>query len=364
MAMLKKIFLLMLLWPALVYTVRAQESDSLKLAYDLAKQGLELVDKGKLDEALVAFNQGALMDPSNSNFQYEIALVYYLKKDHQRTIEILEKAKLAPDANDQYYQILGNAYDLSGQTAKARKTYAEGIKKFPQSGVLFLEAGVLEYVHKNSDDAVRFWESGIIANPGFTSNYYWLAKYYASTSEKVWGALYAEMFINLERNTDRTKELSDLIYKIYKSSVVPNDSGGYTVGFTKSIVVNTANAGKLPFEHVFRETMVLAADSLSRSGSDSLSYEELCTLRGLFMFYWYNTGNAGNYPNVLFDWIHALPEPFYLDCYHHWLFLKGNEDAFTSWYYARPDDYGTFVKWFKRNPVKISRTTFLSRSLY
>lgn len=362
--MQKRLVLLIFYCLVIASGLRAQPVDSLKQAYELAKKGLQLVDASRLDEAIKAFQQGALLDPSNSNFQYEIAVIYYLKRDYGTTINMLESIKLKPDANDQYYQILGNAYDLSGQTGKARKTYADGLKKFPRSGVLYLEAGVLEYMKKNVPAAVRFWESGVVANPAFASNYYWLAKYYNGTTEKVWAVLYAEMFINLERNSDRTQEMSELVYKAYKNAFSPGDSGRYQVGFTKSIVDKNVKVDKLPFEQVFRETMILAADSLVRKGCDSLGYEEICTLRGLFLFYWYNTGNAGNYPNILFDWLHGFPDPFYLECYHHWLFLKGNENAFTSWYYAQPEKYGSFVKWFGKNPIKVSDSVYFSRTRY
>jgi tetratricopeptide (TPR) repeat protein len=358
--------LMIFLWLLMTFSAGGfgQENDSIKQAAALAQEGLQLVDKGNLDKALALFRQGALLDPNNSKFQYEIAVIFYLKKELSQSIQMLEQIKSKPDANDQYYQILGNAYDLSGQTTKARKTYADGLKRFPNSGFLYLESGVLEYMHKNTPGAVRFWESGVIAAPGFTSNYYWLAKYYASTTERVWAVMYGEMFINLERNTERTQDISDILNKVYRSSVTLKDSVGIEIGFTKSIVINPAPGDKLPFEHVFQTTMNKAADSLYRSGIDSIGYNEICSLRGLFLFYWYNTGNAGNYPNILFEWIHNFPEPSYLECYHRWLFLKGNESQFQVWYYAKPEIYGAFVKWFKKNPLGVNTTHFFSRSLY
>ena len=65
---------------AMSATAMAQQSDSLKRASDLAKQGLSLVDKGSLEKAMECFKQGALLDPQNSRFQYEMAGNLLFKK--------------------------------------------------------------------------------------------------------------------------------------------------------------------------------------------------------------------------------------------------------------------------------------------
>jgi tetratricopeptide (TPR) repeat protein len=360
--------LILLVFLLLVFGSRlscvAQEDDPKKQAYNYAKQGMEMVDKGHLDEALEVFNKGAALDPDNSSFQYEIAVIYYLKKDYVQTINILEKVLTKPDANDQFYQILGNAYDLNGQTPKARKVYAAGIKRFPKSGALFLESGIMEYMQKNNVDAVRYWESGVLAQPTFATNYYWLAKYYASTTEKVWAVMYGEIFINLERNSDQTQEISDLLYKTYKSCLSIGPDKKVEIHFTKSIVEKPQPNTKLPFEQVFQETMKQSLDSLVRSGIDSLGINEICLARELFLMYWYNDGLAGNYPNILFQWMSEMPEKKYLECYNRWVFLKGNEDAFQVWYYTHTDLYTSFVNWFKKNPLKVSKDKYFSRSLY
>jgi tetratricopeptide (TPR) repeat protein len=341
------------------------QSDSLKKkSYEFARQGLELVDKKHLDEAIVAFEKGFALDPENSNFQYEIALVHYLKKEYAQTISILEKYKDKPDANDQYYQILGNAYDLTKQTIKARKTYAAGIKRFPKSGPLLLESGILEYMQKNIPDALRYWEAGVIAQPDFPGNYYWLAKTYATSTESIWAVLYGEIFLNLDRHSEKTEEISKLLCELYKKCL-PHTPGVPPINsFTKSLVTDTAQGVKLPFEQVFQETMQKAADSVFRQGADSIGPDELCKVRELFLFYWYSNEPAGIYTNIIFNWHKKLLDSGYFESYNRWIFLKGNEDAFQSWYYANPEKYGTFTKWFGRNPLKITKDSYFSRSLY
>jgi tetratricopeptide (TPR) repeat protein len=355
------LLILLLLGPLVSWS---QENDPKKQAYELAKEGLNLVNKGRLDEALRVFEEGYRLDPDNPGFQYEMAVVWYLKKDYQRCISILEKVIGDPAANDQYYQLLGNAYDMSGQTAKARKTYAAGIKRFPDSGVLFMESGVLEYVHKNTPEALRYWEAGIVASPGFASDYYWLAKHYASTTEKIWSVLYGEMFIHLERNSERTLEMSELVYGVYRRAINWKKGDTLRVDFSKYSPVIHTQGQQPPFEQVFSECMYKAADSLIREGADSLGYHEMCRIRGLFLFFWQRSGFSSFYPVIMFDWLSALPDSSYQESFHRWLFLKGNEDAFQSWYYSSPDSYNAFAAWYRKHPLKISRENFFSRSKF
>jgi hypothetical protein len=64
------------------------------------------------------------------------------------------------------------------------------------------------------------------------------------------------------------------------------------------------------------------------------------------------------------DWHNKLQGMGYIESYNRWVFLKGNEDAFQSWYYSNPDKYTAFVNWFRKNPIRVNKENYLSRSLY
>lgn len=53
----------------------------------------------------------------------------------------------------------------------------------------------------------------------FSSNYFQLAKLYLNSNNKLVGIIYSELFINIERTTKRTQEMSELLYKTYKSLI-------------------------------------------------------------------------------------------------------------------------------------------------
>ncbi|MFZ1799296.1 MAG: tetratricopeptide repeat protein, partial [Chitinophagaceae bacterium] len=171
-------------------------------AYAKAKEAIKLEDEeGKYDEAIQLLKEAEALDPENINYPYEIAYAYSGKKEYKKASDILEKLLDRKDVNGRIYQALGNAYDFQGKGDKAISTYEKGLKKFPNSGELYLESGNMDLVKKDYNKALNYYEKGIEMDPKFPSNYYWASKIYCSSEDEVWGMIYGEIFMNLERNS-------------------------------------------------------------------------------------------------------------------------------------------------------------------
>jgi tetratricopeptide (TPR) repeat protein len=132
------IFILLIgLFPITIAQTDREKADELK------DQAIELMDGGKIDESIKLLKQAQQIDPDYIHIPYEIAFAYQLKKDYDKSIEVAKPLLKHPDVFDQVYQLIGNCYDLKGDKAKALKSYDKGIKKFPNSGKLYLEKGVV-----------------------------------------------------------------------------------------------------------------------------------------------------------------------------------------------------------------------------
>ena len=167
----------------------------------LRGEGIALADRGEYDKAIERYEQGLKIDPTNAGLKYETAFVYYQRKDYKGCAEQLEKILDDKEAEDLFYQLLGNSYDNLGDAGKAVATYDAGLKRFPRSGPLHLEAGIMAMEAKDYNRAVQYWETGIEAAPQFPSNYFWASKLYLQSSRPLWGFLYGEIFVNLERGS-------------------------------------------------------------------------------------------------------------------------------------------------------------------
>jgi tetratricopeptide (TPR) repeat protein len=115
-----------------------------ELAFKKGREAIELMDNGKIAQGLVLLEEAQKLDPSKTIYSYEMAYGNYAAGNYDKAIKILERILNAPDASDEYYQLLGNAYDNDGNAKKAAKIYEEGLNKYPNSGKLYLESGNMQ----------------------------------------------------------------------------------------------------------------------------------------------------------------------------------------------------------------------------
>lgn len=343
-----------ILYLILLFCSFASAQTDKEKALDLGKQAIKIMDEGQLDESIDLLQQAQKLDPARFDYPYEIAYANYRKQDYLATIYILEKLTTHKDVSDYLYQLLGNSYDLIGKPDKAIEVYQSGITRFPHSGKLYTELGVVEHDRKEFHKAVEYWEKGTKAEPNYASNYYKLAKTYNNSEERVWTLFYAELFMNLEAGTDRTREMSKLLYKNYKLTYeVKNDTSGEYKLTKTGVVVDFsdkkeykrfAKKGILPFEGTF--AMAYMMGSIDSQNFDSI--KRFSAIRTRFLDYWFDQKKFDRiYPNKLLSFQRKVQELGLLEAYNYWLLSEGNPEEFDQWYNTHQAQYQKFADWFK-----------------
>jgi tetratricopeptide (TPR) repeat protein len=71
------------------------QNDPKKEAFEKGQKAIQLMDNGKIDEAIKILEECQKLDPKNIDYPYEIALANYMKKDYKKSIKILEELKNA-----------------------------------------------------------------------------------------------------------------------------------------------------------------------------------------------------------------------------------------------------------------------------
>ena len=321
------------------------------------KEAIQLIDNGQLEEGIKLLEASQKLDPDDIIYPYELGYAYYVKKDYKKTVTILDGLLKHKDINDRVYQLLGNAYDNIGKADKAIATYEAGLKQFPNSGNLYLEMGVMQMAKKNYGKALDYYEKGIEVAPTFPSNYYWASKIYLSSDEEVWGMIYGELFMNMERNSQRTAEISKLLYDTYKSEIKFIGDTSYTVSFSKNAAISLSDLAnpeklKLPFGiGIYEPTLMI-----SMLGVKSIDINSLDKIRSDFLDNYFKNGNNEKYPNILFDYQKQIKEAGHFEAYNHWILMKGDEDGFNKWQSSNKEKWDHFVKWFTGNSIKIDET--------
>jgi len=346
----------------------AQDQKDKEKALEMAQKAIGLMDEGKIDESIKLLTKAEKLDPDRIDYPYEIAYAHYLKKDYEEAIKVAERILEHKNVIDRVYQILGNIYDILGDPHKAIETYKLGMVKFPNSGKLYLEAGVVEHARGNYNEAIGYWETGIKAEPNYSSNYYWLAKIFAQTDEIIWSILYAEIFIDLELGSKRTEEISKLLYENYQNSYVQNSDSTAEYKLTKKgfeIVLETKKDVKnvkkkgLPFEGTFATVFSFSALDFQ----NGINLESIYKARLNFVNNWFEKHHK-NYPNKLLEFQKQILEEGLFEVYSYYITSRGDLDGFSAWQDSHQDEFNIFADWIQNNPIGIKNEDKYSRLDY
>lgn len=302
---------------------------------------IKLVDEQKYDEGIKILEECEKTDSLEYTYPYEIALAKSYNKDYDGAIKKLIEIKDYKEIRDHYYQLLGNNYDYTGDSAMAMKTYDEGLKKFPKSGRLYLEKGIMNESSKPFE-AIKIYERGIEVEPMYPSNYYRAAKIYLKTNDRLSGLIYGEIFMNLERTTSRTKEMSELLYNGYKKSLIFTSKTESKTEFCPA-VIDAAVFDKnkeLPLCMNFAYSYLIAMMKHSE-----FSYDNLIQIRQDFLKE-YQMLKIKNAPNVLLNYFKKMDDNKVFNAYNYYLFQVANKDAFTEWQTKNKAEYDRFEDWY------------------
>ena len=324
-----------------------------EIAFSKGVEAIKLMDNGKIDESIKLLEEAAQLDPDKIDFPYELAYAHYLKEDYKGTIIILEKYLEHKDVTEQFFQLLGNSYDMLSDSIKSIESYDAGLKKFPSSGMIYLEKGNISWMKKDINKALSFYEKGIEVDPGFPSNYYRSTLIYCRSTEEVWGMMYGEIFMNLERNSKRTAEISKLLFDTYKSEIILTNDTSKSVNFCeKNNIISIDNLKsdkyKPTFSMLYEMTLILSIIS-----EKSIDINSLDRIRQNFVEFYFSMGHDATNPNVLFEYQDKILKAGHLEAYNHWLLMKGDEDGFNKWLSANKEKWENFLKWFSVNKLKI-----------
>ncbi|TCD11257.1 tetratricopeptide repeat protein [Pedobacter frigidisoli] len=342
----------------------AQSAEDKALAKSKSQTAFKLEDEeGKFDEAIKLLEESQKLDPDNIDYPYELAYAYSGKKDHQKAAEILIKLLKHKDVFDQVYQTLGNAYDYLGKPEQAMKTYEAGLKKFPNSGKIYAELGNMKLNSNDYNNAIKYYEKGIEMEPTYAANYYRVSKIFLDSDEKLWGMIYGELFMNLDWASERTREMSKLLFDTYKSQIKINGDSA-SIAFSKNIAMSAdafkdPKNFKLPFQMMYEANTILAV-----AGQKEINLKSLNEIRTTFLNTYLKDGGDKKYPNVLFDYQKKLQELDFLEPYNYWILGMNEEIEFNKWQLANSSNWNNFMKWFDQNNLVLDETHKFYRIQY
>lgn len=360
-----RLFAVTLLLLLCISTLRAQEpSEADVYLYECIKA----IDAGEYEKAWEMLEVGAKRYPDDSSFPYEQAYIRYAQERYDDVQDILEDLIKKPDADGGYYQLLGNAYDMDGDAKKAIRTYEKGLERFPESGQLYLELGVMAAKAEEYEKALGYWERGLTVEPDHSSNFYHAGRLYLMTSERGWGLLYGETFLAMEPGTQRASSMREMLWHGYNDvfefagEAEPSEEdeklepGQLSLGTVRMfgqnlMLVDEEGTARMPL------TMVLEMSSMMGSlpilmGGPPLTVAKLHAFRAALLDNWYqNEEAADHFDLTLFDYQRRLRDAGHLEAYDHLLFLCEETGVeVKAWAEAHPGAFEEMTQWLHENP--------------
>ncbi|MCY7292495.1 MAG: hypothetical protein LH615_09985 [Ferruginibacter sp.] len=298
-------------------------------AEQLHETAKSFMKQGDYANAVLVLNKSLQKAPENMSVAKDLAMSYYFQKDNIKALETIKPVLDSKDADDQCFQIAGNIYKQLDQTNELEKLYKKGIKKFPESAPLYNELGEVVFTN-NKLEAIKNWEKGIQADPGYSKNYFNAARYYFFTTDKIWSIIYGEMFVNMEPTGNSTPEMKQILLDSYKKLFTETD-------------LEKNNKDKNSFVKNYLEVMNKQA-SLTNAGVNA---EVLSMVRARFII----------------DWFAANARPaFKLFTLHQQLLKEGMFEAYNQWLFGATENLSAYENWIKTHGAENAAFITLQKS--
>ncbi len=328
-----------------VLTANAQPSSLPAEAQKAYQSAGNALNNGDYANAIMMYAQAIRLAPDNVMLRRDLAYTYFLSGNKQKAQEIIEPVVNSDVADEQTFQVASAIEASLGNNSKASRLISAGLKKFPQSGILYNAKGNLAMGEKKGEkNAIEAWQNGIDTDPAYYGNYYNAAKYYYTNGAPVWAALYAEVYVNLDQNSPRTIEMKKLITEAYQKLFSPENSGGlpeFSAGKQSE-----KNSVPKSFADAYKKIMMRNSVVIS----DGFLVEGLIMLRTRFILDW-NRIYVDRYFYTLFSYHDKLLRTGNFDAYNQWLFgANDNSQQFGIWLKTNQETYTHFEQWQKNNP--------------
>jgi len=130
-------------------------------------QGNDLMQQGRVREAVAAYQEATKMDPGNAPFHYNLALALAKLGDHQGEQRALQDAIIADPRFAKAHTQLGLSYMADGRLPDAEAEFKKALDINPEFAEAENNLGVLYSRVGKNDDAMRFFQKATEDSPQY-----------------------------------------------------------------------------------------------------------------------------------------------------------------------------------------------------
>lgn len=208
-------------------------ADALKL------RGLELLDRGENDSAMVYLSRALMDAPDDADILGGLAMVYINMGDAQRAVDFAVKGvkdRLNPSSDAYLAGVLG--YEKLGNVRLRNKWLEEGLEVFPSDYLLLYHAGRIN-IPFDKEKGEKYLLRSIYAYPAFAPAHLLLGENMYRRGENLKAVVPLIYYLFLNHNELNSADIVASIERLYSSwsastqsiSKVSNASKGFTTDF-------------------------------------------------------------------------------------------------------------------------------------
>jgi len=309
-----------------------------KNAYDEAAE--YSMKTGDYENAILILKKGLEIEPTLFELNKKLSFCYYFTNEYDKAYSLLKKLIKRDSADVQCYEILADIYKIKNKPKESEVLYRVGMVKFPSDGNMYNQLADLLWEQKK-EEAIRYWEMGIKADPNFSKNYYNASNYYFFKQNYIWAIIYGEIFVNLESYTSQTDEIKKQIFESYQLlNNIPYDSlySRYSKPFEKAYL--SCIAGKINKEKI------------------ALNIPAIIMLRTKCNLNWFDKYSK-QFPFKLMRFHQELLRNGTFEAYNQWLFGMSDSTSHQNWLALHLEEYNNFTNRRKLTLFKLPKSEYL-----
>lgn len=336
--------------------------------YDYA---VSLHDRGEFKAAIKEYDYLLERYPDDHVARYERALSLKGLGKYKKAIAECEVLAGYDDCIMLVYILWGNCLTEEGKVSEAIEVFLRGIERFPDSGELYEELGIIYFDKKEFDEALTWFNRAIEKNPELAASYYYAAYcYYSASPEKIWSLVYAETAILLNNDGDSNHEaMAKLIITTFKGNIQA-DSEQFAMRMSKAGPMITGdNPVRLDFPKLyeaclregFRQQYIYDDGEVPACMLDTLLYVRYIALETYFKEAGHIFGNS----MYLLEYQKKILDAGFFDAYNVYLLGSQFPIEVEYWINNNKGEMERFMEWYNNNPFRLDRTHTVGRkSIY
>jgi tetratricopeptide (TPR) repeat protein len=326
-----KTFLLLLLSCAVGTRALAQATPT----RDLLKEGVQLYDESKYDQALAKYQQALTAEPTNDAAQAEQALTYQLLKRNPNS-----------SVGPTLYVTYGNSLDALGQFKQAEQAYRQGMKRYPDSYALYYNLGVAQAGQQQYPAAIASLQQAVARNPGHASSHMSVGALQLATGARVPGVLALARFLVLEPTGPRAAQRLPQLDQAMIKGVSQVDGKTINIAVSPTALSKGKKADDFgPEEMMLSMSGALSFDEKNKDKTKlekfSDQFSSLCEIMGEL-----SAKSSGGFMRTYYvPYFVALQKKGFVPAFTY-LVHSSQPDA-QQWLAAHPTEVQVFQEWSK-----------------